>query len=97
VQTRRLAAFFDASTRSVTQTNIKGSKDSDSSLVSNENLSEILWPSGWALGQATWAKMAQKLLHLWRQPQKIHTPNQKIFFECNLLDCPIRLSPWTAL
>ena len=25
----------------------------DSSLVSNENFSEILWPSGWALGQAT--------------------------------------------
>jgi len=29
------------------------SKDSDSSLVSNENFSEILWPSGCALGQAT--------------------------------------------
>jgi len=24
-------------------------------------------------------------------------PNPKIFFECNLLDWPIRLSPWTAL
>jgi len=45
---------------------IKGSKDSDSGLVVNENFfSEILWPSGWALGQVTWAKMAQKLLHLW--------------------------------
>jgi len=32
---------------------IKGSKDSDSSLVSNENFSETLSPSGWALGQAT--------------------------------------------
>jgi len=31
---------------------IKGSKDSDSSRVSNENFSETL-PSGWALGQAT--------------------------------------------
>jgi len=31
---------------------IKGSKDSDSSLVSNQKFfSEILWPSGWALGQ----------------------------------------------
>jgi len=29
---------------------IEGSKDSDSSLVSNENFSETLWPSGWALG-----------------------------------------------
>jgi len=27
--------------------------DSDSSLVSNENFSETLRPSGWALGQAT--------------------------------------------
>jgi len=32
---------------------IKGSKDSDSSLVSNENFSEILWPSGCTLGHAT--------------------------------------------
>jgi len=32
---------------------IKISKDSDSSLVSNENFSETLQPSGWALGQAT--------------------------------------------
>jgi len=31
----------------------------DSSLVSNANFSEIIWPSGWSLGQATWAKMAQ--------------------------------------
>ena len=31
---------------------IKGSKDSDSGLISNENFSETLWPSGWALGQA---------------------------------------------
>ena len=33
-----------------------------------------------ALGQATWAKMTPKLLPLWRQSQKIRTPNQKIFF-----------------
>jgi len=59
---------------------IKGSKDLDSSLVSNENFSETLLPRGWALGQATWAKMTPKLLHLWCQSQKIHTPNQKIFF-----------------
>jgi len=32
---------------------IKGSKDSDWSLVSNKNFSETLWPSSWALGQAT--------------------------------------------
>jgi len=32
---------------------IKGIKDLDSSLVSNENFSEMLWPSGWAQGQVT--------------------------------------------
>ena len=59
---------------------IKGSKDSNSSLVSNENFSKTLWPSSWALGQATWAKMTLKLLHLWRQSQKIRTPQPKNFF-----------------
>jgi len=72
---------------------IKGLKDSDSSLVSKENFSEILWPSGWALGQATWAKMAQKLLHLWKST----TSNQKNFLECRLEDWLIRLRVWTAL
>jgi len=43
---------------------IKGSKDLDSSLVSYENFRETLWPSSWALGQATCANMTPKLLHL---------------------------------
>jgi len=55
---------------------IKGLKDSDSSLVSNENFSEILWSSNWALGQVTWARMAKNLPHLWRHSQK----NQKVCF-----------------
>jgi len=59
---------------------IKGSKDSDSSLVSNGNFSETRWPGSWVLGQATWAKMAQKVLHLWRHSQKVHTPQPKKFF-----------------
>jgi len=59
---------------------IKGSKDSDLSLVFNENLSEILWPSGWTLGQVTWTKMAQKLLHLWRHSQKIRNSQPINFF-----------------
>jgi len=46
-----------------------------------KSFSETLWPSGWALGQAIWAKMTPKLLHLWRQSQKIRTHNQKFFFE----------------
>jgi len=55
---------------------IKGSKDLDWSLVSNENFSEILWPSGWAPGQVTWAKMPLKLLH----SQKIYNPQPKNCF-----------------
>jgi len=58
---------------------IKGSKDSDLSLVSNEHFSEILRPSGWDLGQVTRAKMAQKLLmtSLTKNPQ----PPTKYFFQ----------------
>jgi len=59
---------------------LKSIKGSDSSLVSNQYFTEILWPSGLALGQVTWAKMAQKLLHLWRHSQKIHNPHPKKFF-----------------
>jgi len=59
---------------------IKGSKDSYSSLFSNENFSETLWPSSWALGQATWAQMTLKLLHLWRHSQKSCTPQPKNVF-----------------
>jgi len=29
--------------------------------------------------------------------KKPQPPTKKIFFECRLEDCPIRLSPWTAL
>ena len=35
---------------------------------------------GWALGHVTWAKMTLKLLHLWRQSQKIRPPQPKNFF-----------------
>jgi len=49
---------------------IKGSKDSDFTLVSNENFSEKLWSSGWVLGQLTWSKMAKNLFHLWRHSKK---------------------------
>jgi len=56
---------------------IKGSKDLGSSLVSNENCSEILWPSGWAPGHITWAKIyfTYGITH-----KKSETPNQKSFF-----------------
>jgi len=58
---------------------IKGSKDSDLSLVSNENFSKILRPSGWALGQVTWDKMPQN--YLWRHSQKIRNSQSKNFFQ----------------
>jgi len=63
---------------------IKGSKDSDLSLVSNENFSETLWPSDWALGQATWAKMNPKLPHLWCHSQKIRIPHTKKLFSSTI-------------
>ena len=51
-------------------------QDSNFSLVSNKNLSEILPSSGWALGQITWAKMAINLPHLWCHPQKKQKPKK---------------------
>jgi len=51
-----------------------------SSLFSNKNFSETLWPSGWALGQATWAKMTLKLLYLWRYSQKMYQKKNKSFW-----------------
>jgi len=63
-----------------TRKSSKGSKDLDSSLVFTKNFSEMLWPRGWALGQVTWVKMAQKPLHSRRQQQKIHNPQPKNSF-----------------
>ena len=68
---------------------IKGSKNSDSSLVSNKNLSEILPFSGLDLGQVTWAKMATNLLHLWRHSQKTWNPKPTSFFIANSKTCRI--------
>jgi len=59
---------------------IKGSKDSDLSLVFNENFSKTLWPSGWALGQATWAKMTQNYFTYDISHKKSAPPNQKNFY-----------------
>jgi len=39
----------------------------------------MLWPSGWALGQATGAKMAQNHFTYDVTHKKSATPNQKIF------------------
>jgi len=74
---------------------IKGSKDLDSSLVSSENFSEILWPSGWALIQETRAKMTLKLLHLRCHSQKICTPQPNNFISSADYKTG-RLSHWAA-
>jgi len=75
---------------------IQGWKNSDSSLVSNKNFSEILCLSGWAQGQVTRVKMTQNLFHLWHHSQEICKPQTKIFFKCEQEVWPIHLSPWTA-
>jgi len=75
---------------------IKGSKDWDSSLVYNENFSETLWPSSWALGHATWAKLTLKLLHLWRKSQKMHNPQPKIFFRVQSTWLADPFEPWNS-
>jgi len=56
------------------------SKDSDCSLVSKKNFSEILPCNGWHLGPGEMGQGGLKILHLWHHSQKIHTPNQKYFF-----------------
>jgi len=58
---------------------IKGSKDLDSSLVSNENFSKVVWPSGWALGQVTWANMPKNYF-TYDVTHKRSAPRTKNFF-----------------
>jgi len=70
----------------------KVSKDSDCSLVSNKNFSEILPPNGWHPGPGKVGQGAQKVPTYEVTHKKNTPPKQKIFFECNLLDWPIRLS-----
>jgi len=57
---------------------IKGSKDSDSSLASNKNLSRILSSNGWRLGPGNLSQNGQKPT-LWHHSQKNETQNQKFF------------------
>ena len=55
------------------------------------------WSSGWALARQHEPKWPQNYFTYDVSHKKSATPNQKIFFKCNLPDWPIRLSPWTAL
>jgi len=56
------------------------SKAQNSSLVSNENFSEALWPSGWAPGNMSQndPKTTSLMTSLTKNPQ----PQPKIFFKC---------------
>jgi len=70
----------------------KSLKDSDFSLVSNGNLSEMLPSSSWGLGQVTWAKLAKNLPHLWRHSlsQKNWNPSpKKLFFIADSETCRV--------
>ena len=58
----------------------KVSKDSDCSLVSSKNFSEILPPNGWRPGSGKVGQGGLKVLHLWRHSQKNSPPKQKNFF-----------------
>ena len=73
----------------------KVSNDSDCSLVSNKNFSEILPSNSLEPGEV--GQDGPKVLHLWCHSQKIRIFNKKIFFECRLEDLPHLLSFWTAL
>jgi len=64
-------------------------KDSDCSLVSNKNFSEVVTSNDLGPGGI-------KVLHLRHHSQKICTHNEKIIFECRLEDLPSLLSLWTA-
>jgi len=55
----------------------KAQKTRTRALFPTKTSAKHFWPSGWALGQATWAKMTPKLLmtSLTKNPH----PNQKFF------------------
>jgi len=63
--------------------------DLDSSLVSNNNFSKTFWPSGWALGQVTQAKIAQNYFTYDVTHKRSKTLTKIFFFECRLEDWPI--------
>jgi len=60
---------------------IQVSKDSDCSLVSSKNFSEILTPNGWRQGPGKVGQDGLKDLHLWRHSQKTASPKQKNIFQ----------------
>jgi len=74
---------------------MKGSQDSDFSLVSNKNLNKIFPSSGLGSGPGSTSQKGVTLPHLWHHPQK--NESQKIFLHCKLEDSPSLLRVWIAL
>jgi len=73
---------------------IKVSKDSDSSLVSIENMSEIILSNGWAQVRYQQPKIAKNLPYLWHHSQKTWNPKPKIiFFIADSKTCQVFCSP----
>jgi len=62
-------------------------KNADSSLVSNENFSDMLPPSSLADFRYQLSKMAKNLPHLCRHSQKKTKPKTKFFFIPDLKTC----------
>jgi len=71
------------------------STDSDSGLVSIENLSEILLSKGWAQVRYQQPKTTKNQSYSWRYSQKKETI--KNFVHCWLEDLPSLFRIWTAL
>jgi len=73
---------------------IQSIKDSDCSLVSYKNFSEILPSNSLSPGPGKVGQGGLKVLHLRSHSQKIRIPQPKIFFKCKLQDLPHLLSFW---
>jgi len=79
----------------------KVSKDSDCSLVSDKNFSEILPSKGLTTGPGEVGQGGPKLLHLWRHSKKIRTRNKsadwktwRIFWAFEQLSTTLALELW---
>jgi len=59
---------------------IKGSKDSDGSLVLTKNLNEKIGSFDWRPGPRKLGKKTRKHPHLWRPPPENPKPKTKKFF-----------------
>jgi len=80
-----LTLYYNFWTR-IARKPIKVSKDTDSSLVSNKNFSEILLSNGWAQVRYQQAKKAKTCVTYNVTCKKSKPKTKKIFFHCRLKD-----------